>query len=182
MGVYHYAYSTNITNLLFGYVGGDYISCNLNYAFLDINSIGIARYNFQSDSLDIVFDLTQLPFPTELTDDVRGIDVYQDTVYSLIKNSSTRDNHLVIFDLEANYLSDIIIPHSLFYLCIDKQFMYGYEKRGEDNYRLIVYDMTTQKLVESLPSPAPHPLGIRISENKLYYIDYHRKILCYINK
>lgn len=184
VGLYKYNLSTHAApDALYDYSGGDHIAVAENYVFIDYSHSRIERYNTDSDSIDLVFDLSQISWTdcdfycSNLS--TYGLAAHNNIVYILVHNNDTNGLSVVMFDYEGNFLNEISYPASYGYnLEYYNGILFSYYYDLEDQaYTIKRFDLNSNSFLETKPSPTPSPDGISIVNGRFYYADYYRKII-----
>ena len=187
LGLYRYNLSTRTApDTLRRYEAGDHLAVSENYVFIDHAHSRIERYNTDSDSIDLVFDLSQISWAdcdhhcSNLY--ISGIATNNNTVYTLVKNTDVNEISIVQFDYEGNFLNERPYPEPYgynleYYNGILFTYYYDWDDRSYDLKR---FDLNSNMLLETKLPPTPAPDGISIVNGRFYYADYNRKIICSI--
>lgn len=187
LGLYKYNLVTRtVSDTLRRYEAGDHIAVAENYVFIDCAHSRIERYNTDSDSIDLVFDLSQISWAdcdfycSNLS--ISGIAANNNIIYALVRNSQTESLYLTQFDYDGNYLEERTWPEDYGYnleYYNGVLFSYYYDW-VEHNYTLKRFDLNSNLFLETKPPPTLSPDGISIVNGRFYYADYNRKIICSI--
>ncbi|NHZ87121.1 MAG: hypothetical protein GWP19_14820 [Planctomycetia bacterium] len=184
-GLYRYNFVTRtVSDTLRRYEAGDHIAVAANYAFIDYAHSRIERYNTDSDSIDLVFDLSQISWAdcdyqcSNLV--INGIAANNNIVYILVHNNDTDNISVVRFNYDGNFLNEISYPESYGYnLEYYDGILYSYKYFFGEN-EILRFDLNSMSFLDSKSLPSPSPDGISIVNNRFYYADYYRKIICSI--
>ncbi len=187
IGLYRYNLSTRTApEALYDYSSGDHIAVIENYVFIDYAHSRIERYNTDSDSIDLVFDLSQISW----TDcdyycsnlGIYGIAANNNIVYIMVHNSDTDDLSVIQFDYDGNFLNETHYSESYSYnLEYYNGILFSYYYDLENHvYTIKQFDLNSNSFLETKPLPAPSSDGISIVNGRFYYADYYRKIICSI--
>ena len=186
-GLFRYNLSKRTSiDTLFRYDSGDHIAVAENYVFIDYSHYVIERYNIDSDSIDLVFDLSKISWvdPDYAYSDLSifGLAANNYIVYMLVKNNDADDVSVIQFDYDGNFLNETPYPASSGYnLEYYNGILFSYYYDWVDhNYTLKRFDLNSNLFLETKPPPTPSPDGISIVNNRFYYADYNRKIICSI--
>lgn len=187
LGLYRYNLLTRApSDTLRDYAAGDHIAVAENYVFIDYAHSVIERYNTDSDSIDLVFDLSQISWAncdfTCSNLSIFGLATNGNIVYMLADNNDSDEISIVQFDFDGSLLEETPYPASYgynleYYDGTLYSFNYNWENRS---WTLERFDLNSNSLLETKPPPTPSPYGISIVNGRFYYADYNRKIICSI--
>ncbi|NHZ85537.1 MAG: hypothetical protein GWP19_06620 [Planctomycetia bacterium] len=187
MGLYRYNLSMRTApDTLRRYEAGDHIAVAANYVFIDYAHSRIERYNTDSDSIDLIFDLSQISWAdcdyycSNLG--IYGLAANNDIVYALVNNYDADDLSVIMFDYEGTFLNETPYPEFYGYnLEYYNGILFSYYYDLEDQvYTIKRFDLNSNSFLETKLSPTPSPDGISIVNGRFYYADYYRKIICSI--
>jgi hypothetical protein len=187
LGLFRYNMNTGESKELLGYAGGDHIATTDDYIFCDIGHHYIIRYNILRDTTDIIFDMQQIeychyqdgdPYCSNLS--IYGLAAGNGVVYAIMFDQSDEKLSLSQFDYDGNYWGSVLwseeYPYNLEYhdgVLYSYKYFFG---EGE----ILRFDINSMSFLESKPLPSASPDGISIVNDRFYYADYYRHLICSI--
>jgi len=168
LGLFEYDLSTKQTTELVLYVAGDHIASDGQYVFYDEGHFRIRRYNLDSRTTDAT--LYQPSFGNSST--ILGVAAREGFVHLLIRQNNT--NILLKYTVDGNLLETIPYPKDSYFLTIHNNILYSLVWSTREILR---FDLNTKTFLESRLAPAKNGDGIKIYQNKFYYIDYLKRFV-----
>ncbi len=102
--VYEYNISTLQTKCIFSSKHRlNHIASNNDFTFINLDSIGIIRYNHNTDSLDLEIDLSQLDYVIGESKYSYGMNIFNDSLFVIFFDEDVRIQKISKFDLNGNY-------------------------------------------------------------------------------
>ena len=170
LGLYKYNIQTKQTTVLAGYFGGDFIAHDSIYVFIDDSHRFIRRYNLESDTIDLEFNLASLIYNR-----INGIECFNGFVYVIFENSLAH-NYIAKFDFEGNYLDSVPYANSRYCLTIESGIAYS-QDYGSALFR---FDLSTNTDLKEKLTPVYNGAGIRIVNDKLFFVDWDKRCIGFI--
>jgi hypothetical protein len=165
-GLYEYDMFNTSTMMLIGYSGGDYIASSDEYVFCDINHNMICRYIISTDTTDIKINISSY-----LNELIKGLEVNNDELYVLTDNES-----ILRFSLDLQYKGIYTYSNSTYGLTIQDNIAYS-----NDNTQILRFNLSTLNFIGPVALPTSNCEAIRIVGEKLYFTDYKKQVVAYVN-
>ena len=169
LGLYAYNLISKETEQLVLYPSGDHIAHDSMYVFYEIEGLCLYRYNLNSDTTDLQFNLNEITYQRIL-----GLDTWQENLYVLFEAAT---NFLGIFEYNGDYIASIPYSKSTRFLTIYENIAYSVEKNKNE---LSLFDLQTTAFLDNKAMPTNEWEGIRIYNNTFYYVDYFKRIIGYL--
>ncbi len=161
--------TTRQVSFLYDFGGGDHVTGDSTYLFLDLMHHAIYRYDVKKDTMDMQF---QLPAP--YVDDIRGLGVSDGKLFAMFPGEAEDKSLLVIYDFQGNMLDQQQIPFVGYCLTVQDDILYSSDWV---NRRVLRYDLTSQSNLPDLRFPSEEMEGIKIYGDKFYFADYNRQTI-----
>ncbi len=169
-GLYAYNLDTKDISTKIEYSSGDYIAANKNYVFCDYDHRTVIRYNLSLDSVDSYVDIYNY-----VGDNIKGMEVYNNELYVLTNKSTIQ-----VYNMDLQHQRNIIYPKQTYGLTISNSIAYS-NFYSSDTKEIIRYNLETNNYLEPVPYPTADCDAIRIIGEKMFFTDYTKRILCYVN-
>ena len=169
-GLHAYNLNTKDNSMKIDYSSGDYIAANKNFVFCDYGHWTVIRYNLSLDSVDSYVDIYHY-----VGDNIKGMEVYNNELYVLTDKSTIQ-----VYNMDLQHQRNIIYPKHTYGLTISNSIAYS-NFDSSDTKEIIRFNLETNNFLEPVPYPTADCDAIRIIGEKMYFTDYTKKILCYLD-
>ncbi len=165
-GLYEYNLITDNTLLKLNYSSGDHLAASKNYIFCDVDHISISRFNIALDTVDLYKHIS-----SNNSINIYGMCYYNNKLYVL-----TSDGKIIVYNEDLRDLDTITYSFNIVWIAVKDSIVYG------NNYNEISrFNLVTKSFLTSVAFPTSDCEAIKIIEDKLYFTDYDKKIIGYVN-
>lgn len=167
-----YRYQRGVLQQLVSYPSGNYMSCDSHFVFYEVSGFAIFRYNLETDTTDLQFDLSALDHLN-----INGMDVYNGFLYVQLELQPPRYHTLARFTLDGRLVETIRYPRKTLHLTIADDIVFAiYAPEGE-NPRLSRFSLRARTFLPDADLPTPTWDGIRAYRDRLYFADYEKRYI-----
>jgi hypothetical protein len=166
-GAFQFDLNTHQTRLLLDYLSGNHICANSRFVFFDIGGIGIHRFDLQTNSYSLVVPISS-PYS------LYGLDLFNGFLYAHL---SLPSHSLKKYSLDGTLADSIqYVPSNSYYMTIYDSIVYSTENvQLSGTFQLNRFDLRTRTFRSNIMAPARVTEGIKIYDNRLYYVDYYKR-------
>jgi len=169
-GLYKYDMRTAKTYELSNYCGGDFISYDYPFVFLDEGHHYIYRYDLQADTANEIIRVGAY----DLNNEILGVAAAGDKLY-LMANYSYPE--LYSYDYEGNSLDTLSLTQG-YHISISALEYYNEQLFSVRNWSVISrYDLSTHKFLTDKQAPTEDTESVKIWREYLYFSDYDKQII-----
>jgi len=169
-GLYKYDMRIAKTYELSNYCGGDFISYDYPYVFLDVDHHNIYKYNLTADtSYEIIYIGSG-----DLNNEILGVAAAADKIY-LISNYSYP--MLYSYDFQGNSLDTLSLTQG-FHISISALEYYDNQLFSIRHWSAISrYDLSSNQFLADKKAPSEDAESVKIWRDYLYFSDYDKQII-----